>query len=525
MRASLQELQADFRRGSAEREQLQQHLAEREAELATLRTKLAAAEEAARDVADKREGAAAEVVAASVARAQSAEEALAVARERVKALEREVSEAHSGNPDGAASAAATRRLEEQLASRAAEIAALKEKVARDAAAAAASPAITAVRPDGAGPASRPPFEAPEPPDDGFPKVSGLRFEQVLESSEVGTRYLARGTSSREAVAVWVLSCSLGELENKRIDSMLLARHTNLVSALSFGVSKAGPHLVLERPVGEAADAWVGRIGPLPENIALAVVQQCARGLRQAAFQGVLHGDLSPTAVLIDAAGHVQVEDVGTAALISSEPLEPKNVRYAAPERLRGESPPDVSADVYSLGAILYFLLTGEAPYEGDKESVLRTQAAAGMPDPRESRSQLSEGAARLVTRLTTFDPADRPSTWDEVLVEVERQMPGGVSSELKGNLRHRLARVTAARPALLAILLPLPLLLVAAAAFLMGGTKPSPRERFEEASRQADVFVERGDLQQARELIQPFLTDAGDPAVERDAARRMDALE
>ncbi len=175
-------------------------------------------------------------------------------------------------------------------------------VSPQAAALAAAPVRPPVRD------SRAPAEIAQDPS--FPEIPGHRLERLLENGPLGSAYEAREVATRRPVLVRVLPGSLKLFDGKRLDSLLLAKHPNLVGVLSFAVSRAGPYLVMERAEGESVDRWIQRVGPLPERIALAVTLECARGLRQAAFHGALHLDLAPESIFVDAAGKVRVGGVG-----------------------------------------------------------------------------------------------------------------------------------------------------------------------------------------------------------------------
>ncbi len=615
MRGALQELQSDFRRISAEREQLRMELEKRDRLISHLEVKVNELREKADSAAADREGAAAEVVAQAIGRAQEAERELAEAREAVEILRLRARELeHAGDPaenteqmlelrdrvaereDQLIRAAETiREYEERLvfsedraarALRTAEnlrdridavpLQSVPAPVQRPPADAAVPDAVLDAEDDDSGtyvpviddatvdvpeprarkpkskrtprprqkqegprrarphraqrtePAAAPEVVEEDAADDApssvFPDIEGLRFEKEITRDTHGAFFYARETGSRRPVAVALLPGPVQDVDTKRTDALILARHPNLVSALSYGVSRSGAYVVFERPVGEPADQWVGRIGPLPERIALAVALQVARGLRQAAFHGVVHGDLEPSNVRIDPAGRVQLMGVGTSSLTPAHRRELVAPGYASPERLRGSPPPDARTDIYALGSTLYFLLTGVAPFEGDRDAVLRKQAGGRFPDPRAKRPEISEEVAVLVQKLTAADPDRRPVTWDQVLVELERRVPGESSPELAGNLPARLRRFASERPQLVTALAVVPLGIAAAAFYLAGATETTVRDRYAEATVRADQLATDGDLEAARRIYSRFLSDTGDPVVEREAAARLDDL-
>lgn len=323
-------------------------------------------------------------------------------------------------------------------------------------------------------ASREPERKPEPtptpraPAFTHPDIPELSFETELESGALGPRYQARERDSRRPVTVQLLPGQFAEVDGKRVDSLLLARHSNLVAALSFGVCREGPYLVFERAVGETVAEWIGRVGPVQEHVALMVALQTARGLRQAAFHGAQHGDLTPAQVRISTTGEVKVEGVGLHELAPERSLPP-TAGHAAPERLREGGRIDVPGDAYSFASLVYFMLTGRPPFEGDRETVLRAHATRGFPDVRDVRSDLSPGAIRLLERLTHADPDRRPVSWDQILVEVERLCPEleAAAEQEQPPRKGLIGRMVSDHPYLFAVAAGFPLLLAAAIVHLL----------------------------------------------------------
>ncbi|MCG3135444.1 MAG: hypothetical protein HMLKMBBP_03100 [Planctomycetes bacterium] len=366
------------------------------------------------------------------------------------------------------------------------------------------------------------YRAAEPQDPSFPEVPGVRIERLVSDGPLGRVFDARETPSRRPVSVRMLASALRLLDGKRLDSLLLAKHPNLVSVLNFAVSRDGPYLVLERTEGETAEEWVRRVGPLPEKVVLAVALECARGLRQAAFHGAVHEELSPAHVWIDAAGAVRVSGAGQRPILSPNDGTCAAPQYASPERLRGSPPPDARSDIWSLGCVMWFLLAGKPPFVGDKEAVQRHQAA-GAPSVREARPDVSADTAKLLQRMTSTDPDQRHMTWDQLLVDLERRVPGRVSEDLRGNLAARARRLAIAHPWVVPAAIA-GLLAIAVAVHLALGRDDTAAVRFATARTRAEQLAAQGDRAAAREIYRRWLSGVGDPSVERAAAKRFDQL-
>ncbi len=342
---------------------------------------------------------------------------------------------------------------------------------------------------------------------------GLRVERERERTAAFTVVDAHKIVGPGAVTVYALRSDCAVPEPEQLEALLRLRHANVISMLSYTAGPGRPHLVAERAGGERADLWVGRVGRVAERIALAVVLQAARGLDIAAEQGLHHGDLSPSDVWVDAAGGVRIAALGLRAALSV-PGAPVHVAYAAPEQRAGGDP-DVQADVYSLGAILYFLLTGCAAIAVRSE---RSADSSGVPDPREACADVSDAVAEVVASLTATNPAARPQTWEHTIAALQR----GVSGDPARPAGHANGtRRSGIRPHVAVGLLAIPFAIAAAILLVRDAVTTTPRESFDRTVVSAERLVRLGDVDGARALYRKFLHSTGDRDVESDARRRL----
>ncbi len=157
-----------------------------------------------------------------------------------------------------------------------------------------------------------------------------------------------------------------------------------------------------------------REGHLPERECRRIGGQIAEALAHAHAHGVLHRDVKPSNVLLDAAGAAKVADFGLSKVLSdaSSRMSTSNLvgtpAYLPPEVLRKQAV-DARGDLYSLGCLLYEIATGKSPFRGSLAEVAASKLIPGAdaPDPRSLRSDLSEGYAAIVTRLLADDPEAR----------------------------------------------------------------------------------------------------------------------
>ena len=268
-------------------------------------------------------------------------------------------------------------------------------------------------------------------------------------------YLAERVDGQfdKRVAVKVMGAHLaGEdfLRRFHTEAQFLAslEHPNIPALLDGGVSPSGhPYLVVEYVEGETLDRY-SDARKLGIEARLRLFLQVCQAVDHAHRHLILHRDLKPANVLVTSEGVVKLLDFGTAALMAESPnvtvtrarmLTP---RYASPEQLRGERP-GVTGDVFSLGVILYELLTGAWPF-GDADSVmsgLRRAAGhasptapsaavtAGAPAlrslaPEKLRNMLAGDLSTILLKALENDPAQRYSTVGELANDVLRFVEG-----------------------------------------------------------------------------------------------------
>lgn len=299
-----------------------------------------------------------------------------------------------------------------------------------------------------------------------PEVDGQKFldpallDSRIGQGAMGAVYRGKHRTLKIDVAVKCLKPHLiGEhphiVERFGREARLTAQlsHQNLVRLYEFRQAHGLAYLVLEYVDGETARERVRRKGPLSEVAAARVVLAAARGLAVAHrhHECIVHRDIKPDNVLISRRGAVKLADLGLAKAM--ERLDASTFatdgtvgtpRYMAPEQWNAEADLTPQADVWALGATLYFLLTGEDGLRGTTMSAICGEAQSGVfPDPREIRPELSVDIARLVLRCTRLDPAARPAD----AMELARELQGLLARrEAEGSLASRVLAPWKARP-------------------------------------------------------------------------------
>ena len=189
-------------------------------------------------------------------------------------------------------------------------------------------------------------------------------------------------------------------------------HPNIVSVFDYGQDEAGPFIVMELVDGEDLATVIRRTGPLPPRQAARIAAEVARALAAAHSRGIVHRDVKPGNVLLARDGRVKVTDFGIARAIAEAQMTLPgttlgSVHYFSPEQARGE-PTTEKSDTYALGIVLYELLTGRRPWEGDSTASIALARLSGpVPSPSDVRSGIPPALDRITHRALALDPAER----------------------------------------------------------------------------------------------------------------------
>lgn len=206
-------------------------------------------------------------------------------------------------------------------------------------------------------------------------------------------------------------------------------HPNIVSVYDVGRDKRYYYIVMEYVPGEDLRQRLEREERLSVDQALDIVQQMAQGIGYAHQRGLVHRDIKPGNIMITKKGHVKVADFGIAKALASAGLTEPGVvwgttAYLSPEQVRGEQA-TTESDVYAMGIVLYEILSGFPPFQGEDRVAIALKHLHDDPPPFNEDLKIPHGVTYLVQKALAKDPAKRFQDADEMAEALADYMRAG----------------------------------------------------------------------------------------------------
>ncbi len=261
------------------------------------------------------------------------------------------------------------------------------------------------------------------------EIPGYRLIEMVGRGAMGTVWRAFQLSMQREVAIKILSPELvaDEVFTNRFlneaKAMGKLRHAHIVSALDAGRANGVYYFVMDYVDGRTLDVVLRSEGKMPATKAMRIGAQIAHALDYAHSKGLVHRDVKPGNIIVDDSGVAKLCDLGLArprGAAGPGGRAEGTPFYISPEQARGDAKIDHRTDIYSLGASLYHMVTGEPPFRGeDIHQTMRLHIKGVLTPVRERNPEVEEGFAAVIEKMLEKDPEKRYQTAAEAAADLE----------------------------------------------------------------------------------------------------------
>ncbi len=280
------------------------------------------------------------------------------------------------------------------------------------------------------------------------QLDRYEIDAELGRGAMGVVYRARDPKLDRTVAIKTVSLAGLDAEAEQeyrkrfvVEAQAAGRlsHAGIVTIFDVREEEAEPYLVMEYVEGQSLQQLVSRENrSLPLSTTLRLVQEVAEALHYAHSQGVVHRDIKPANILVTSDGHPKIADFGIAKLNQAELTMPGQVlgspAFMAPEQL-GDEGVDARSDLFSLGVILYYMLTGHRPFQGNSTTTVCFKLVNHEPPSVSAfESKFPPELDKIVSRAIAKDPAGRYQSGMAMAADIRRlrESSGFVPVEVTG---------------------------------------------------------------------------------------------
>lgn len=252
------------------------------------------------------------------------------------------------------------------------------------------------------------------------KILGNRYQVVEKIGDGGTAFVYKGMDNllNRHVTIKVLRPEYVSDQDfvrrfrREAQAAASLSHPNIVSIYDVGFEDGIHYIVMEYIQGQSLKELIDDMGHLPVKMAADYACQIAHALGKAHKHGIIHRDVKPHNILIGEDGRVKVTDFGIAQAVTASTVTYNgailgSVHYFSPEQARGGQTEEKS-DLYSLGVVLFEMLTGRVPFSGDSPvSIAVKHLQEPFPNPREINPEIPEAVSRIIKKAVEKDPENR----------------------------------------------------------------------------------------------------------------------
>ncbi|MCJ7565466.1 MAG: protein kinase [Candidatus Aminicenantes bacterium] len=300
-------------------------------------------------------------------------------------------------------------------------------------------------------------------------IFARRYEVIEELGKggMGRVYKVFDKKIKEKVALKLLRLEISsdeETVERFSNELKYARkiiHKNVCRMFDLGEEEGTHYITMEYVSGEDLKSVIRMMGRMSPGQAVSITRQICEGLAEAHKLGVVHRDLKPQNIMIDREGKARIMDFGIARSLKAKGITDGGIiigtpEYMSPEQVEGKEI-DQRADFYALGVILYEMLTGKVPFEGDTPLSIAVKHKTEMPqDPRKINAQVPVDLSLLILKCLEKEKKKRPQSAEEVLSQlsqIEQEVPAAekvlpqrrpfTSREIKGAFGKRWGLIAA----------------------------------------------------------------------------------
>ena len=274
------------------------------------------------------------------------------------------------------------------------------------------------------------------------RLGNYEIESLLGRGGMGVVYKARQISLNRAVALKILPPTLSSEASfvkrfqREAEAVAQLDHSNIVQIFDISKAKGLHFFSMQYIEGRALDEVLKEQGCLDASEAVRIISQAAQGIEHAHKNGIIHRDIKPSNIILDDSGNVKVMDFGLARSTEERSKLTRSgtlmgtLDYMSPEQCQGDEL-DGRTDIYSLGVVLYEILTGKAPFDAPNEAALLNKIINEEP-PKDMavNPEISSGLSTILSKMMAKDRANRYKAIPELLEEIEkiRSLPSSSSA-------------------------------------------------------------------------------------------------